>query len=456
MHLPFIGRQQQLADIERLIKAQQGAIYAVTGNPGIGKSALLRQVESQYTDQSQIFIDLNDLPPLQTAVEFLRFFAEHTRGLNDTQTALAKINGAYNSIVDLTAPYRTALTEAELLAAEDLNKDGALSAKTSIFGKLSRALSGQKSNSDNAKPGDPEFDLLQALIQDCQQQQPLIFIDTYEFLEINPQQINSRYSTLHEQLISKQASIGLQDWLERFLSFLQQQGAIILIAGRNTGCWQAQTVSLAHYDETKILADVDWNDLGITLGRQGQLDAAIEAFQKQIEIEPDHDNAWFGLGVALGWQGRLDDAIAVLQKQIQIKPNHDKAWYNLGVALGRLGRYDDEIAVYQQQIQIQPNHDHAWYNLGIALARQGRLDAAIEAYRKQIQIKPDHDNAWNNLGIALNACGQLDAAIDAFRKQLAIKPDHDNAWNNLTIALKKQDQLDAKPGTASWSFISKA
>ena len=116
---------------------------------------------------------------------------------------------------------------------------------------------GRKQESDKAKLGDPELYLLKALKQDCKQQ-PLIFIDTYERLqaasEISQQKISSHYSRPHEHLDPNKASISLQDWLERFLPFLQQQGAIIIIAGRKTGYWQAQAHSLEHFDDAEILA----------------------------------------------------------------------------------------------------------------------------------------------------------------------------------------------------------
>jgi hypothetical protein len=44
----------------------------------------------------------------------------------------------------------------------------------------------------------------------------------------------------------------LQDWLERFLPFLQQQGALVFIAGRKTGYWQAQ--SLERFETTTFLS----------------------------------------------------------------------------------------------------------------------------------------------------------------------------------------------------------
>ena len=60
MQSTFIGREQQLAEIDRLIKAKQGGVYAVKGNPEIGKSTLLRHIAELYQSKGQVFVYLND------------------------------------------------------------------------------------------------------------------------------------------------------------------------------------------------------------------------------------------------------------------------------------------------------------------------------------------------------------------------------------------------------------
>ena len=188
MSSTFIGREQQLAEADRLIKAKKGGVYAVKGKPGIGKSTLLRHIAELYKYKGQVFVDLNDLPPLQAAVEFLQFFAGRAHGLKHTQEALVKINGAYKNAADLMAPYQFLLTEAGQLAADELGKNldvqdkSRLSGIAAILWKLGIVFWGSKQERDKTKLGDPELFLLKALRQDCRQQ-PLIFIDTYERLQ---------------------------------------------------------------------------------------------------------------------------------------------------------------------------------------------------------------------------------------------------------------------------------
>jgi ABC-type transporter Mla maintaining outer membrane lipid asymmetry ATPase subunit MlaF len=48
MSLKFTGREIQLANIENLVKAKQGAVFAVSGNAGMGKSILLQKINEFF------------------------------------------------------------------------------------------------------------------------------------------------------------------------------------------------------------------------------------------------------------------------------------------------------------------------------------------------------------------------------------------------------------------------
>jgi hypothetical protein len=114
----------------------------------------------------------------------------------------------------------------------------------------------RKQESDKEKRDDPELYLLNALKKDCKKH-ALIFIDTYERVQaanvISQQKIIVHYSRPHEFLTASQSSLSLQDWLERLLRFFQQHGAVIIIAGRKIGCWEAQAHKIEHFNTEDIL-----------------------------------------------------------------------------------------------------------------------------------------------------------------------------------------------------------
>ncbi|MFZ2404209.1 MAG: tetratricopeptide repeat protein [Methylobacter sp.] len=290
MQFSFTGRASELQHVDNLIKAKQGALFAVSGKPGIGKSTLLRQLATVHADKSQAFIDLNDVPPLQTAVEFLQYLAKHAQGLSHTEKALAKINGSYKSTAELLAPYQSLLLDSAQLALKEHGADltdaetGKLTALVKTLWQLGGVLSKKRQESVKAALGDPELLLLKALQADCKKQ-PLIFIDTYERLqaaqELSQQKITCLYSQPKHHLMTANATLSMQDWLDRLLEFLQKNGAIVVVAGRRTGHRLAQELPrFSDEDICNIVGSSDYADLQALLTETDSRSALLSLLKR--------------------------------------------------------------------------------------------------------------------------------------------------------------------------------
>ena len=82
---------------------------------------------------------------------------------------------------------------------------------------------------------------------------------------------------------------------------------------------------------------VGYNNLGLVLFNNGQLDEAMVHFQKSLEINPNNAEARNNLGIVLVRKGRADEAMAQFQKAVEASPNQAKAYNNLGNALLQKG-----------------------------------------------------------------------------------------------------------------------
>ena len=185
-----------------------------------------------------------------------------------------------------------------------------------------------------------------------------------------------------------------------------------------------------------------YNNLGNALLQKGHLGKAIGQFQKALEINPNYAEAHSNLGNALLQEGQLGDAIDHFQKALEINPNYSGCRYNLGNALLRDGQLDEAIAEFQRALENNPNYVQAYSNLGNALLQKGRLDEAIERYQKALKINPKYFPGHYNLGNAFLQKGRLGEAIEQFRKALEINPSYANAYSNLGNALLENGQLD--------------
>src|SRR5688572_3201100 len=74
----------------------------------------------------------------------------------------------------------------------------------------------------------------------------------------------------------------------------------------------------------------------------GQLEEAIELYQKSIDVYPTAEAHTF-LGWTYSFQGRLDDAIAECKKAIEVDPDFGNPYNDIGVYLIELEQYDDAI-----------------------------------------------------------------------------------------------------------------
>jgi tetratricopeptide (TPR) repeat protein/CHAT domain-containing protein len=181
--------------------------------------------------------------------------------------------------------------------------------------------------------------------------------------------------------------------------------------------------------------DLAWNGLGATLGDLGRNSEAIAAYDKALEIDPKNDLAWNGLGATLNDFGRYSEAIAAYETALEINPKYHLAWNGLGNALKDLDRYREAIAAFEKALEIDPKYHSAWNGLGNALNALGRYSEAIAAYEKALEIDPRYVNAWNGLGGALRGLGRNSEAIAAYEKALEIDPKYHLAWNGLGNAL---------------------
>ena len=174
-----------------------------------------------------------------------------------------------------------------------------------------------------------------------------------------------------------------------------------------------------------------YNNLGIIVTKQGNLNQGVEYFKKALTINPVHLEAYNNLGAAYTKQGRLTDAIPVYERALAIKPNHPKTLNNLGIVYAKTERIDDAIHEYRKALSVSPRYIEAHYNLGNAFLKKGSFEDAIAAYKLVLALQPLHAETLVNLGAAYLNQNSLDQALLHLKKALAINPTLVNAHINL-------------------------
>jgi serine/threonine-protein kinase len=168
----------------------------------------------------------------------------------------------------------------------------------------------------------------------------------------------------------------------------------------------------------------------------GKYEAAVQRFQRALEIEPTNDEAYRGLADAYDRLNRPDDAEKTYRRAIELRPNYWAGYNWLGAFYFNRGRYADAAKMFTRVVELAPENARGHNNLGGAMLALGRQKEAIVAFEKSLSIRPNA-NAASNLG-TLYFFFQDDyaRAAKAFEQALTFNSDDYTLWGNLGAARK--------------------
>jgi tetratricopeptide (TPR) repeat protein len=219
---------------------------------------------------------------------------------------------------------------------------------------------------------------------------------------------------------------ALKSWRLRRPVYAVAAAAILVVlivcAFRQTLHWRNDRTLWSH---SLACNPRDWwahYGLGTLHQGSGQVDKAIEYYQRAIAIQPDEPLPHYNLGVALASVNRLDEAVEEYKKTLEFQPNNAVAMNNLGNTLLLLGDLEQAMSYCRKAVQLDPNFAEAHFNIASILFLRGRADEAIEECERAVRAKPDYPEAHYALGAVLAQRGRLDEAIDAYRKALDPQP----------------------------------
>lgn len=122
---------------------------------------------------------------------------------------------------------------------------------------------------------------------------------------------------------------------------------------------------------------------------EGELDQAIEHYQRSVAIHPTAEAHTF-LGWSLSFQGRLEEATAECLRAIEIDPDFGNPYNDIGVYLMQQGKLDEAIpwlGKAKQARRYEPRQ-FPFMNLGRVYLKQGRWWDALRELEGAVQAAP--------------------------------------------------------------------
>lgn len=185
-----------------------------------------------------------------------------------------------------------------------------------------------------------------------------------------------------------------------------------------------------------------WRLLGVIDAARGDLDAARNALETSLGLDPFQAETLLELGRLAVAQGRTQEALDRLREAAVLGPEA-KVMTRIGESLGNLGQVEEAESCFRRALDADPAMVAARFNLALARLAAGSPEEACGLLREIVTVRPDLAPAWLQLGGALNALGRYQEAVAAFRKHLGLVPNSAEGLAWLGASLQFLGDFDA-------------
>jgi tetratricopeptide (TPR) repeat protein len=175
---------------------------------------------------------------------------------------------------------------------------------------------------------------------------------------------------------------------------------------------------------------------------QQQWGLALECFREATRLDPRHAEAHAYLGNVLRQQGELDAAVLAYDKALAIKPDYAEVHYNRGTILQQTHQLRSALESFDTALAINDALMQAHRRRGDVLWEMGELQMAEASYQRAIALMPDNVELHASRGALQMAMGSLQDAVRSFDVAVGLKPDLARVYSNRAHAQAQMGLLD--------------
>lgn len=171
------------------------------------------------------------------------------------------------------------------------------------------------------------------------------------------------------------------------LAVAASEAEVRMRAGDIAGAWpmaQAQAASAPNDLDAQEL----YIDLGLSLGLRHHIEAL---YRDRVAKNPNDADAQYLLGRVVPGP---EEAIGAYERALELAPNHARAPMGIAAVKRALGEPDVAAAQYRRSLQRDPTLVEAWSGLQASLLQAGKIGEAQQAGRRFLAAVPDEPDPY--------------------------------------------------------------
>jgi serine/threonine protein kinase/tetratricopeptide (TPR) repeat protein len=170
--------------------------------------------------------------------------------------------------------------------------------------------------------------------------------------------------------------------------------------------------------------------------RTGSYAAAMSAFRRVLELDPQNVEAYLGIGKAYDAQGHVTDAEQALQRAIEFRPDCWSCFNQLGLFLNRHSRYGEAVEAWRRVTELTPDNVWGYMNIGSVYVNMGQFQLAEDYFRRGLKVDPENPDLYANMGTVNFFLRRFEEDAKYTEKAVALQPQDYINWGNLADAYR--------------------
>ena len=183
-------------------------------------------------------------------------------------------------------------------------------------------------------------------------------------------------------------------------------------------------------------------NLAIAYSKNGNINGAVETLSTIVKDHPDYAQAHVNLAVIYVQQSRYGEAANEFEKALHLDPSNDVARSSYIKTLIILAQSETALPLAEDYVRRKPNDFEALYLLGSVDRELGKYAEAEKVLTKAVAIQPNHYESRYNLGFTLVKLGRPEEARVQLEKALQLNPTSNEARFQLHYVLRSLGQKE--------------
>ncbi len=165
--------------------------------------------------------------------------------------------------------------------------------------------------------------------------------------------------------------------------------------------------------------------------KDGKKEAAINAYNKAVELNANNMDVYEARGAAYFFNGQYNLAAKDFERVLKADPYRTPVYTAYASVLAAQGDFESALTMLNLADQLRPGHAETYFARGGVYYMLGRYDLAVADYTRTYQLRPAAD-VLNARGAAYLGWGKQAQAEQDFQAAKAGNlPEHINAYAHL-------------------------